>query len=113
MKKSLTIPLAVVTALAMGAFSANAAGPSSTEVEAITQKAIAKQMEEDRATWASKMGVALSPSGQTVMRFDFDAPGCEVKGPDGKPISFNHAPGNIIKLPRGTTVTGACMVSNP
>lgn len=114
MKKNLTIPLAMMAVLALVASSANAAGLSDAEAAAITQNALAKQEAEQRARWAAEFGVATTlPSGRAVMRIDFDAPGCEVKGPDGKPISVSHSQSSVIKFPRGATVTGACLVGYP
>lgn len=44
------------------------------------------------------------------LMFDSKAPGCVVKGPDGKPLSLPGKPGDTIFIPRGTTFNAACFV---
>jgi hypothetical protein len=53
---------------------------------------------------------ALAQAERMTSMLDPHAPGCVVKGPDGKPLPLAGKSGDVIRVPRGTTFSAACLV---
>jgi hypothetical protein len=57
---------------------------------------------------ASATAIAQQARADVVL--DVNAPGCVAKDSAGKPVVFAGKPGDIIRVPRGTSFNDACLV---
>lgn len=80
-------------------------GLTHAQVTEITQAAIAKDQEQVRETALAKYGMVAQRS-----MLDVTAPGCLVRGPDGKSLSFAGKTGAAILIQKGTTFSASCLV---
>jgi hypothetical protein len=58
------------------------------------------------------MDAVLAQPERMTSTLDSNASGCVVNGPDEKPLSLAAKQGDIIRVPRGTTFSAACLVES-